>query len=163
MQPALSGLTVQGSVLIPRLSEHLGVSLQSWLDWAPNSTMLAVATGTDRFMAATQRDVNNCPFLAEPAVRIYSLGPDGSGPLVPCLTLAYHVRPLCWVVWSPDGSRIAAGSYDGSISIWRMGPVSVGELSSHADTWIVLVMAFQVLSLAPSGGLRKTCRECPPT
>ena len=118
-----------------------------------------MATGTAEFTVATREDLERCPFLAEPAVRIYTLGSDGWGPLVQCLTLTYHVRPLCWVAWSPDGSRIAAGSYDGCISIWQVGPVSVGELSSQTAVWVMLIFPFLVLVFDPTRAERRLPRN----
>ena len=36
-----------------------------------------------------------------------------------CLsTLSWHSNSVVSVVWSPDGQRIASGSYDDTIKIW---------------------------------------------
>ncbi len=69
------------------------------MDWAPNSTCLAAGTG------------------------IWSVEVGG---LVSRLNLTVPVRPVSCVSWSPDGSRIVVGSLDGSIKLWRVGPL--GEI-----------------------------------
>ena len=110
-------LTVAGEALVPRsMSTPPGC-----IAWAPNSTMLAAATGHEGYVTDSTHMAwaRGCG-MVEPGVMIWQLDPTGG--LVPRLNLTGPVRPMYAVDWSPDGSRIAAGADDGTIRVWRVGP-----------------------------------------
>ncbi len=89
------------------------------MDWAPNSTCLAAGTA------------------------IWCLDAIG---LISTLNLTVPVRPVSCVSWSPDGSRIAVGSLDGSIKLWRVGPP--GEIPEWSCAIIVTIAMGVLLKLS---------------
>jgi len=122
------------------------MSLAGCLAWSPDSTHLAVGTGTGY--------IDYCPVSEEPSHLEYLGFPSGPGVMVwsvdghqelvagPCLDgLA---RWASCVSWSGDGSRIVGGSNDGTIRVWRAGlGGSLGE--GLEPTCMVMAIVLGVL------------------
>jgi WD40 repeat protein len=120
-------LILSDQALVPRDRDtYLG----GCLAWSPNSTLTGVATGTDAYVTYTPGPsrIESLGFPAQNGVMVWALEP-GTG-LTERPYLGHPGRPLSSVAWSPDCTAIVAGSNDGSISLWRIGPpctVPVGE------------------------------------
>ena len=142
----LLNLSLVGDALIPinwrpwSASGHS--SMPMLLDWAPNSTKLA-AGRREREFSQWFLDPGGCHLISETGVAVWRIGTGGP---VSVLNLTGPVRPVSSVSWSPDGSRIAAGSDDGCIRIWRVGP-SEPVPESLAEARQALMVLFFVIGL----------------
>jgi WD40 repeat protein len=103
------------------------------LSWAPNSSMLAGGMG-------------GCVVIWD------AMSVEGF-PVV--LSLTGPIKAVTSVSWSPDGSRVLAGSGDGSIRVWRVGPPSIpiaetyGGLSACGA--VLLLIQYCIRSGRPEG------------
>lgn len=114
-------LTDIGSIFLPRTATLL--QPPGGLAWSPNSSMLAVATGSQGLVKMIMRH-EFCNF-AFPGVGIFQV--DSLRGLTLDSYLIGPVRPVSTVSWSSNGVKIAASSYDGSIRIWRVGTETLSE------------------------------------
>ncbi len=144
----------QGLAILVLRHSHL--SLPGCLSWAPNSTMLAVAAGTLDYGVARnleeQRLLGECGVLSLPGGVVWRLDPVGG--LDCAVVLAGPSRAANCVGWSSDGSVIAVGSDDGSVSLYSVGPVRISELTLRSGDLVILVLAVMA-----SRWFTETCRS----
>ena len=142
-----------GRAFAPRYA-HMSVS--ACLAWAANSTMLAVGTGcldtTD--LSADTRWAEACGVPAKPCVMVWRLEP-GVG-LVFSSALEGPARWVTSVGWAPDGSAIVAGSSDGCIRVWRVGPPEPVEELFLQCVWSMLIVLCQVVHRCTGS----SCEDC---
>lgn len=150
LQRALAqwGLGLLASSYIPRTGD---VSLSWSLSWAPNSTMLCGGVSPSSF---DPRSLESRGLASIPCVMVWRLEPGaGSEPGPGTLGVGAVLKgPARWVTsvsWSLDGTKIAAGSNDGSIWVWQVG-CEVGKGSDMVLAWVVLLLAWVSTSWWPT-------------
>ncbi len=135
-----SGAYEPGEGLVLRYSSYL--SLPGCLSWAPNSTMLAVAVGTLGYGMARdaeeRRSLEECGVLSLPGAVVWRLDPVAG--LDCAAVLTGPSRAANCVSWSSDGSVVAVGSDDGCVSLYRVGPVRIGELTLQSSGLVIFVL-----------------------
>ncbi len=145
-----------GEGLAVLVLRHSHLSLPGCLSWAPNSTMLAVAAGTLDYGVAgnleEQRFLAECGVLSFPGAVVWRLDPVAG--LDCAVVLAGPSRAANCVSWSSDGSVIAVGSDDGSVSLYSVGPVRISELTLGSGDLAILVLAVMA-----SRWFTETCRS----
>ncbi len=155
-----SGLLIlHDQAVVPRDGD---IYLGGCLAWSPDSTRIAVATGSVRFWTVPSRPsrLESLGFHGENGVMVWSLEP-GAG-LVDRPFLGSPGRPLSCVAWSPDCTTILAGSNDGAINLWRTGPPCPAPVGEAPTLPILPILAISLLlSLLPGHpnptGLLDTC------
>ncbi len=113
--------------------------------WAPNSTMIALATGMPGcFMG--NRIGPQCG-LMEPGVMLYEANQTTG--LTSIRNMTGPMRFVSSIDWSGDGSKIVAGSMDGTIWIWMVGPGSlpkeIGNPTLYLGGLVVTVILIDIL------------------
>lgn len=113
--------------------------------WAPNSTMIAVAAGCPGHFAGVELG-RECGFM-EPGVMLYNVHREAG--LVSTQNMTGPMRFVSSVDWSEDGSRIAAGSMDGTIWVWYVGPQGlpkeIGDPAIYLGATLGAVILIEVL------------------
>jgi len=137
-------------------------SLPGCLAWAPNSTMLAAATGRQDHLTPVntvlKTALEDCDILTEPGVMIWPLDPDGG--LGSPVALSGPVRAVNSVSWSPDGSRIATGSDDGHIYVWHVGPsIPVREPFGSQTLYGITILSLILIQWSTRLGKGKRSRR----
>jgi WD40 repeat protein len=94
------------------------------LAWSPNSTLLAISTGTPGKIFTEPRTYDP----SSNGVMILKESPNDLTGLVAVLNLTGPTRPVTSVEWSRDGSNIVAGCKDGTIRIWKVQTTNNGQI-----------------------------------
>ena len=124
---------------------------QNSLAWAPNSSMLAVATGSPELLDEGYDPLRYGPVcgVSEPGMMILRVG-HYTG-VSPVANFTGPVRPVSSVSWSPDGSKVVAGGDDGTIRIWKVGPESIpGVIGSPVLCLVTIVIVAILINLRRS-------------
>jgi len=113
------------------------------LAWSPNSTLLAVGTGSTELI--TGKDPGDCPVAVQPGVLIQRIDQE-TGAMRTVQFLGPVIRPVSSVAWSPDGSRVLAACQDATIRIWRVGPGNAPQMiGNSAVVYLALVPILTIL------------------
>ena len=83
-----------------------------------------------------------CGFM-DPGVMLYKV--DRSTGLDSIQNMTGPLRFVSSVDWSKDGSRIAAGSMDGTIWIWRVGPEGMPQAIGNPGIYLGGALAAVIL------------------
>jgi len=131
--------------LVPRDAD---ISLAGCLSWSPDSMGVAVGTGSVDFfsLVPVPSRLGALGFPDKPGVMVWFLGPGWE--LVPEAYLEGPARWVSCVSWSLDGSRIVAGSNDGTIGVWVAPklPIVEGPKQSFAAILIAVGMFVKVVA-----------------
>jgi WD40 repeat protein len=99
--------------------EYWSLGNRQSIDWAPNSTMIAHVTGVPWFGDPRKHSNRDYCGMSDPGVIIWGFNQTH---IIPITNMTGPVRPVNTVQWSPDCSMLAAGSQDGTIRVWKVGP-----------------------------------------
>ena len=107
----------KGVSLIPISEILLPSSGRRQVDWSPNSTIVAVGIGSQEYELGMQDQLMECFGIARPGIILWQLSQTGA---MPVMNLTGPSRGVSTLDWSSNGSRIAAGSNDGTIWVWSL-------------------------------------------